>query len=59
MDHLDSFYKIKNGYTNLTERVSFSVEVHKCYVNNPKDICKSPTEIEEVMSMIFFTNYNV
>ena len=59
MDHLDEFYKIKNGYNNQTERISFAIEVHKCYVNGPEDICKSPTEIEEVMSMIYFTSYNV
>ena len=35
MEHLGDFYKIKNGYTNRTERVSFSLEIHQCDADLP------------------------
>ena len=59
MDSLDSFYKIKNGYTNQTERASFSIEVHKCNIDHDGPLCKSDTEINEILEMLVFTMYNV
>ena len=52
MDHLKDSYKVKNGYTNETERISFSIEIHKCQVNEPGDVCKSDEEIEQYLSKL-------
>lgn len=57
MDYLKEFYKIKNGFTNHTERVSFSMEVHLCDANVPSNECASNSEMELVVKQLFFTMY--
>ena len=47
-DHkLTEFYKIKNGYTNSTERFSFSLEIHKCDPSTNLE-CEDDAAITEV-----------
>lgn len=50
MEALEEYYKVKNGYTNTTERISFSIEVHKCLVTKTQKSCKTDLEIEKLMS---------
>ena len=55
MDHLKDFYRVLNGYTNKTERVNFSIEVHRC--TDPNDNCESDEEIAHIVPMFYFTRY--
>ena len=57
-DH--KFYQVQNGYTNETQRNSFSVEILTCMnIHDEKDFCKSTTEIQEFLEVIYFTFYTV
>ena len=46
MESLASILKIKNGYTNSTERTSFSIEVHLCDVNEANNTCASVSDMK-------------
>ena len=48
--------QIKNGYTNIKDRVSFSIEIHTCDQNTDSS-CKSNEEIENLLKKMYFTMY--
>ena len=53
---LNEYFVIKNGYTNRTERLSFSIEIHKCNDRyNPE--CKPNEEIVDLLDKIYFNFY--
>lgn len=54
----DQFYKVRNKYTDVSDRVSFQVEIHKCSKALNKD-CKDESEINDLLSYMYFTLYIV
>lgn len=54
-DDFKKFWQVKNGYTNETERISFSVEIVKC---NDAD-CKSEAQTQKIMNLMYFTVYTL
>lgn len=50
------YWKIKNSYSNDTERKSFSLEIRKC-METPKNKCKSPNEVQQFLNNVYFTVY--
>ena len=55
---MDKFIKIKNGYSNYTERVSFSFEIIECSKSQDQS-CKEEGEIKNLLDNIFFTFFYV
>ena len=55
MDNLDEL-KVKNGYSNQTERISFQVEIHKCSGENS---CRDTADITNLLDNVYFTFYNL
>ena len=51
-------YKVKNIYTNQQERNSVSFEIRKCN-NQTNPNCKPETEVEDLFSEIFFTEFHI
>ena len=54
MDIIKEHLRIKNGYTNSNERISFSVQVVNC-----SDNCESKEKVAQVMKQVYFTLYTV
>lgn len=55
---ISKWFRVKNGYTNYRERISFAVEVIKCSKDqNPN--CKSEEEIGKVLDLMYFTFYYI
>ncbi len=48
VDSVNNIYKIKNGYTNYKNRISFSIEIDVCNREVRFD-CKSDDQITELM----------
>jgi hypothetical protein len=49
---------VKNFYSDIIDRKSFSIEIRKC---TPDDniICKSDSEINEMLKNLYFTMYTI
>ena len=56
-DAIKDYWRIKNGYTNQTERLSFSIEILKCNEDNYHGTCASDPDIDVVLKNIYFTMY--
>ena len=52
------FYKVLNGYTNETERNSFSISIYKCSTSFG-NYCQSNARIEQFSKQVFFTFYTL
>jgi len=56
MDSIKDILKLKNGYLNNEDRISFSVEIEKCNsLENPN--CKKDAAIQKVLDVLYFTVY--
>ena len=49
------WYRLKNGYTNRNERVSFSIDIYKCDGNK---FCKSDGQIEQALKNMYLTFFH-
>ena len=58
IDALTDFYRIKNGYSNVTERSSFSLEIITCNKTIHED-CAEEDDIIEFVDHLIFTQYFV
>jgi hypothetical protein len=47
-------YNVKNGYSNLKDRLSFSVEIWKCNKKMNAN-CKEDEEIERLLNVTYYT----
>ena len=45
MEKMESFFRIKNGYTNNIDRSSFSLDIVKCR----GEFCKSDSQINDLL----------
>ena len=63
IEPISEHFKIKNDYTNLTERNSFHLEISKCTNKlHPKhpfeyNYCKEEEDIKKVLKELYFTLY--
>ena len=53
---LENHLYIKNGYSNQTERISFSIDIIPCE-KEEDDSCQDADKIELALSNILFTLY--
>ena len=56
IENIAEYYEIKNGYTNSTERISFSIEIVKCNRELGEE-CHDDQYVEKVLSYMYFTVY--
>ena len=55
IEKMASFLKIKNGYSNVVDRASFSLNIYKCNSTN----CHSPKKIGKMLNTMMFNIYTV
>ena len=54
----ETMFKVKNEYSNRHHRNSVSIEIRKCQ-NTSELTCKDNKEIEDFLSEIYFTQYQI
>ena len=50
--------RVKNGYSNSTERTSFQVEIVKCNADM-NQTCKNDKALEKVLDLVYFTVFTL
>jgi len=54
-ERVEEYYKLKNSYSNFTERISFSIEIIKCDNETNNYQCKSDEVIKDFVSHLMMT----
>ena len=56
-ERMKAFWQVKNAYTNKGDRVSFSMEIHKCgaHKGNAPDYCQNDEAIRKLFDKLYFT----
>lgn len=54
-NHYQDIWKVKNSYTNKTERISFNIEIIEC--EGPG--CESPSNISKLLDNLEFTIFTL
>jgi len=57
MEHISQYYNLKNGYSNVKDRDSFSIEIIKCSANPAfeREECHDDNDIRDFASHIIMT----
>ena len=55
-ENIPDFYRIKNSYSNVTERLSFNLEIITCNIDVHND-CATDEDISEFSDKIILTQY--
>lgn len=58
IEAMKDFWILRNGYTNMTERQSFNMQVALCNQTNDAS-CRDPADISFLLDKLFFTIYVV
>jgi hypothetical protein len=53
---MDEFWILRNAYTNMTDRMSFNLNVELCDVDFDSS-CESHENIDYLLKSLFFTLY--
>ena len=56
LENIKEFLQIKNGYSNVKDRISFSLEINNCDINQDEN-CKTEEQIKKLFKNSYLTLY--